>query len=491
MPQATITHSASNENDYKLTRAKILSEQQLGLQLDRTSQEPIETSTQELYEENRPPISTAKQSKSRSTITTATTTTRQYLGDVSNQYHSSGVKPVPQAQLQLQLLKKRKPFARDVQPLQNKANRVIPIVPDGINTTQKPQLANLLVPSRLPQKRQATESSTNLVEKLKIPEPQPHHASASSNTIASTSTYKKSRLIDYEWQDLDEEDYDDPLMASEYVNDIFTYFYELEQRMLPDPQYLYKQKNLKPKMRSILVDWLVEMHLKFKLLPESLFLAINIMDRFMSIEAVEIDKLQLLATGSLFIAAKYEEVFSPLVKNYAFFTDGSYLVEEILQAEKYILTVLNFDLNYPNPMNFLRRISKADDYDVQSRTLGKYLLEITIIDYKFIGMKPSLCCALAMYLSRLILGKIPVWNGNLIHYSGGYRINDMRECVELMFQYIISPIEHDEFFKKYAMRKFMRASTLCRKWAEKFQMEGRDLFDESLSTHRLTIEVDN
>lgn len=152
MPQATITHSASNENDYKLTRAKILSEQQLGLQLDRTSQEPIETSTQELYEENRPPISTAKQSKSRSTITTATTTTRQYLGDVSNQYHSSGVKPVPQAQLQLQLLKKRKPFARDVQPLQNKANRVIPIVPDGINTTQKPQLANLLVPSRLPQK---------------------------------------------------------------------------------------------------------------------------------------------------------------------------------------------------------------------------------------------------------------------------------------------------------------------------------------------------
>lgn len=118
-------------------------------------------------------------------------------------------------------------------------------------------------------------------------------------------------MIDYEWQDLDEEDYDDPLMASEYVNDIFTYFYELEQRMLPDPQYLYKQKNLKPKMRSILVDWLVEMHLKFKLLPESLFLAINIMDRFMSIEAVEIDKLQLLATGSLFIAAKYEEVFLP------------------------------------------------------------------------------------------------------------------------------------------------------------------------------------
>ena len=139
----------------------------------------------------------------------------------------------------------------------------------------------------------------------------------------------------------------------------------------------------------------------------------------MSVEVVQIDKLQLLATAALFTAAKYEEVFSPLVKNYAYFTDGSYTPEEVVQAEKYMLTILNFDLNYPNPMNFLRRISKADDYDVQSRTLGKYLLEITIVDYKFIGMRPSLCCALAMYLARLILGKLPVWNGNLIHYSGG------------------------------------------------------------------------
>lgn len=323
---------------------------------------------------------------------------------------------------------------------------------------------------RLPQKRQATESSTNLVEKLKM------HTSAH---------YKKSRLIDYEWQDLDEEDLDDPLMALEYVNDIFTYFYELETRMLPDAQYLYKQKHLKPKMRSILVDWLVEMHLRFRLLPELLFLAILLMDRFMLVEVVQIDKLQLLATGSLFIAAKYEEVFSPSVKNYAYFTDGLYTEEEILQAEKYILTILDFDLNYPNPMNFLRRISKADDYDVQLRTLGKYLLEITAIDYKLIGFKPSLCCALAMYLARMILGKLPVWNGNLIHYLGGYRVNDMKVCVELIFQYLVSPVEHDEFFKKYATRKFMKASILCRLWAKKFSAEGKDLFDESLLTHRI------
>lgn len=320
----------------------------------------------------------------------------------------------------------------------------------------------LSIPSRLPQKRQATDSSTNLVEKLYI-----------------NDNLKKSKRIDYEWDDLDQEDHEDPLMVSEYVNEIYPYLHELEVKTLPDSNYIFKQTHLKPKMRSILVDWLVEMHLRFRLLPETLFLAINIMDRFMSTEIVQIDKLQLLATGSLFIAAKYEEVFSPSVKNYLYFTDGSYSEEEILQAEKYILTILNFDLNYPNPMNFLRRISKADNYDVQTRTLGKYLLEITIMDYKFIGKLPSLCSAAAMYIARLIMNKAPTWTGNLIHYSGGYKVEDMKDCINLLIQYLISPIEHDEFFKKYSTKKFMKASILCRSWAKKVIAEKKNIFEVS------------
>lgn len=405
---------------------------------------------------------------------------REYLADVSLQY---GIRRSPGRAL------RRKPLGGgEVAPLRQQnsdpnaqgLSKSIRVAPSGLKNSESLALDAGLAPAQaqstvagLPRKRQATESSTNLVEKLHL------------TTAEDLAKYKKSKRIDYEWQDLDEEDFDDPLMVSEYVNEIFPYLHELEQKTLPDPNYLYQQTQLKPKMRSILVDWLVEMHQKFRLLPETLFLAINIMDRFMSVEVVQIDKLQLLATGSLFIAAKYEEVFSPSVKNYAYFTDESYTEEQILQAEKYILTILNFDLNYPNPMNFLRRISKADDYDVQLRTLGKYLLEISIIDYRFIGMLPSLCSAAAMYIARLILGKDPVWNGNLIHYSGGYRVDDMRECIELMVQYLVSPVEHDEFFKKYATRKFMKASIVCRSWAKKFTAEDKDLFDEL----RLTVKI--
>lgn len=381
---------------------------------------------------------------------------RLYLGDVSHQF---GIKS------------KKRPLEQ-VRPFEPKRDKLVRPDAELAENASKTAIAVPPAVARMPQKRQATQSSTDLVEKLHI-------------VAQDSSKFKKSRRTDYEWQDLDEEDFDDPLMVSEYVNEIFPYLHELEKKTLPDPGYLHKQTQLKPKMRSILVDWLVEMHQRFRLLPETLFLAINIMDRFMLMEVVQIDKLQLLATGSLFIAAKYEEVFSPSVKNYAYYTDGSYTEDEILQAEKYILTILNFELNYPNPMNFLRRISKADDYDVQLRTLGKFLLEVTIVDHHFIGFLPSLCSAAAMYIARLVLGKDPVWNGNLIHYSGGYRVDDMRECVELIVQYLVGPVEHDEFFKKYATRKFMKASIVCRSWAKKFVAERKDLFDPLLLTEKI------
>lgn len=295
-----------------------------------------------------------------------------------------------------------------------------------------------------------------------------------------TQELKRVRVdYDYTWEDLDSGDFDDPLMVSEYVNDIFDYLHELELKTLPDPNYLQMQRNLRPKMRSILVDWMVEVHLKFKLLPETLYLSINIMDRFLSKELVQVDRLQLLATGSLFIAAKYEEVYSPSIKNYAYVTDGAFSEDEILGAERFILEILNFNMSYPNPMNFLRRISKADDYDVNTRTIGKYLLEITMIDHKFIGYLPSLCAAAAMFISRKMISKND-WNGNLIHYSGGYKSNDLQEVCLMIMDYLVSPIVHEEFFKKYASRKFMKVSILARQWAKKVTREGKNIMDDEL-----------
>ena len=204
--------------------------------------------------------------------------------------------------------------------------------------------------------------------------------------------------------DLDIEDVDDPLMVAEYVVEIFDYLKVLEEATMPNPDYMDHQDHLEWHLRGVLVDWLVEVHTRFHLLPETIFLAVNIIDRFLSTRKVELEKLQLVGITAMFIASKYEEVLSPHVQNFKHVADDGFSEEEILQAERYVLAALNYDLSYPNPMNFLRRISKADGYDIQTRTLGKYLLEISLLDHKFMGYHPSHIAAASMYLARLILG---------------------------------------------------------------------------------------
>ena len=175
-------------------------------------------------------------------------------------------------------------------------------------------------------------------------------------------------------------------------------------------------------MRAILIDWLVEVHEKFQCYPETLFLTINLMDRFLSKNKVTLSKLQLLAVTSLFIAAKFEEVNLPKLSDYAYITDGAASKNDIKNAEMFMLTSLEFNIGWPNPMNFLRRISKADRYDFQTRSIAKFLLEFIMCCHKFVDIKPSVTSAMAMFVAKKITEKDqtkPIWDETFKHYSGG------------------------------------------------------------------------
>ena len=230
--------------------------------------------------------------------------------------------------------------------------------------------------------------------------------------------------------DLDAEDLDDPLMVAEYVVEIFDYLRQLELETMPNPQYIRSQDDLEWRLRGILVDWLVEVHTKFHLLPETLFLTVNIIDRFLSSESVVIDRLQLVGVVAMFIASKYEEVISPHVSNFSHIAADSFSEQEILDAERHVLAVLEYDLSYPNPMNFLRRISKADNYDIETRTIGKYLLEISLLDHRFLEYPQSQVSAAAMYLSRLILGR-GSWVGLSLLTSDAIHMANHRHRMQL------------------------------------------------------------
>ncbi|CDO75435.1 hypothetical protein BN946_scf184693.g4 [Trametes cinnabarina] len=266
-----------------------------------------------------------------------------------------------------------------------------------------------------------------------------------------------------QWVDLDAEDADDPLMVSEYVVEIFAYLKEVEQTTMPNPNYMANQKDLAWKMRGILTDWLIQVHSRFRLLPETLFLCVNIIDRFLSARVVSLAKLQLVGITCMFIAAKVEEIVAPSASNFLYCADSSYSEQEILQAERYVLKTIDWNLSYPNPIHFLRRISKADDYNVQVRTIGKYLLEIQCLEWRLIAAPPSLLAAASIWLARLILG-FSDWTPNLAHYSS-YRESDIVPTANLMLNYILKPVRHQSFFKKYASKKFLKASVFVRDWA--------------------------
>ncbi|KAI1767679.1 A/B/D/E cyclin [Hypoxylon sp. FL1150] len=266
-------------------------------------------------------------------------------------------------------------------------------------------------------------------------------------------------------QDLEEDGLNDPVMAAEYAHEIFEYLRDLEVKSIPNPQYMAAQDELEWKTRSILVDWMIEVHTRFHLLPETLFLAINIIDRFLSQKVVQLDRVQLVGITAMFIAAKYEEVLSPHVSNYRHVADDGFSDAEILSAERFILETLHYDLSYPNPMNFLRRISKADDYDIQSRTIGKFLTEISIVDYRFLAYRPSHVAAAAMYLARMILDR-GEWDPTIAYYAG-YTEEEIEPVFELMVDYLARPMCHEAFYKKYASKKFMKASLITRQWAKK------------------------
>ena len=141
------------------------------------------------------------------------------------------------------------------------------------------------------------------------------------------------------------------------------------------------------------------------MLPETLYLAINLLDRMLSKRQCSLSKLQLLGVTCLRIAAKYEETWRPAVAQFVALTEGACTADQINGAERYILGTLDWVLSYPGPMSWLRRASKAEGYDATSRTVAKYLMEIAVVHPLLCVVKSSLVATAAIYLARLYLNK--------------------------------------------------------------------------------------
>lgn len=263
----------------------------------------------------------------------------------------------------------------------------------------------------------------------------------------------------------------DTTMVAEYTEEILAYLGRCEKRSMANPNYMDHQKEIEWGMRSTLIDWLLQVHARYHMLPETIWIAINILDRFLSLRVVALAKLQLLGVTALFIAAKYEEILAPSVDEFVIVTDGSCTRDEILKGERIILEALSFNVSgYTSPYPFLRRISKADEYDTHSRTLAKFLMELTLLDHRFLRARPRTVAAMAMFLSRRMLGCN--WDRACVYYSGQVE-EQLVPAANLVLERLLEPgLESLFVFYKYTKRAYLCAATYARDWA---QLNHRDV----------------
>ncbi|KAG8377500.1 hypothetical protein BUALT_Bualt08G0039400 [Buddleja alternifolia] len=263
---------------------------------------------------------------------------------------------------------------------------------------------------------------------------------------------------------------DDPQMCEAYVSDIYEYLHnmEMEAKRRPLPDYLERvQKDVTANMRGILIDWLVEVAEEYKLLPDTLYLTISYIDRFLSTNAINRQRLQLLGVSSMLIASKYEEISPPNVEDFCYITDNTYKKEDVVKMEADVLKSLKFEMGNPTVKTFLRRFTRTAQEDYESSSsqlefLGYHLAELSLLDYGCVKFLPSLVAASVVFLSRFTLSpnRHP-WNSALERHSG-YKAADLKECVGILHDLQMSRRGSAlvAVREKYKQEKFECVSTL-------------------------------
>lgn len=263
----------------------------------------------------------------------------------------------------------------------------------------------------------------------------------SQKTLPDPSSYQITGNFD----NIDHRDQDDPLCATAYVEDMYATFRDKEEDKSVRPLYMETQPHINERMRAILIDWLVEVHLKFKLVPETLYLTVNLIDRYLERIEVSRPKLQLVGVTCLLVASKYEEIYPPELRDLVYICDRAYtrqdvrcrrsfargcmlvrsfslrcsfflLISQILEMEESILKTLEYNITIPSAHVFLVRFLKAGHADKKIVQLSCYILDSTLQSYELLHYLPSQLAAAAVFIARRTVGRNG-WSPTLLHYA--------------------------------------------------------------------------
>ena len=258
-----------------------------------------------------------------------------------------------------------------------------------------------------------------------------------------------------------------PQMVEEYFDDIYKYLKSIENSDLPKENYMKDvQKDINEKMRKILLDWLIDVHAKFNLLPETLFLTITIIDRYLSKKSINRKYLQLLGVTAMFLCSKYEDIYPPEIKDFIFMTDNAYTHEELVKMESDILEKIQFNMTYPTSLRFLEIYKKILNLKEIDFNRCRYLIEIALFDYHCCHFPPSLIASTCVYFNYKI-NKHKNKNLKLIESkllsSIEYDLKEITPCLNCLIKAFKQMVDinntYTSILRKFAKKEYMKISS--------------------------------
>ncbi|KAI3927457.1 hypothetical protein MKW92_044447 [Papaver armeniacum] len=241
--------------------------------------------------------------------------------------------------------------------------------------------------------------------------------------------------------DIDKEDVDNPLAAVEYIDELYR-FYKLAEGSSQVRDYMHMQSEIDVTMRMELVDFLVATHDVLNLPPEALYLAVHIVDRYLSINLVSKNELLLVGFSALVIAGKYEDDFVPPLEKYVALADGEFSKRQISAIENSILEKLGWTLTVPTAYHFLVRFIKAAVADKELENMVFYLAELGLMQYAMLQYSTSMFAASSVYAAKCALKKTPLWNETLTNYTG-FCESQLVECARQLESFHSEAAEHE------------------------------------------------
>ena len=220
--------------------------------------------------------------------------------------------------------------------------------------------------------------------------------------------------------------------------DMIKYYVINEKKYMVNVEYMEKQSDINVTMRKILVDWLVDVASKFKFKTRTLYLSVNIIDRFLSKKNVARGKLQLVGICGIMIAAKYEEIYIPNVSEFVIISANAYTIDELLRMERVMLNVIDFNMGVITIPILLSCYNKYMDLNTNVKFLSEYICEVSILELDYVKYTPSTIIKSSLILS-IIIDKISSYTSPQNKYKLNFtNYNDLSDCITFLYTCAIS-----------------------------------------------------